>query len=59
MADNEHFTQTAEQIYHQWDKALADNDVEGLLALYAPRRALRESGGATRARYRPRCLRRA
>src|SRR5437763_528257 len=36
MATDESFAQTAERIYHDWDKALADNDVEGLLALYAP-----------------------
>jgi hypothetical protein len=27
---------TAEQIYHAWEKALSTNDVEGLLSLYAP-----------------------
>jgi len=25
-----------DRIYHEWDKALADNDAEALLALYAP-----------------------
>jgi ketosteroid isomerase-like protein len=25
-----------ERIYHDWDKALSENDVEGLLAIYAP-----------------------
>jgi ketosteroid isomerase-like protein len=36
MAKNENFQQAAERIYHDWDKALSDNDVEALLALYAP-----------------------
>lgn len=36
MAKNESFQQAAERIYHDWDKALSDNDVEALLALYAP-----------------------
>lgn len=26
----------AEEIYHAWDKALSNNDVEGLLSLYDP-----------------------
>ncbi|MGB6209677.1 nuclear transport factor 2 family protein [Mycobacterium sp.] len=36
MANNESFQETAERIYHDWDKALSNDDVEGLLALYAP-----------------------
>lgn len=36
MASDESFAQTAERIYHDWDQALADNDVDALLALYAP-----------------------
>ena len=35
MPTNESFAQTAERIYRDWDSALAANDVEGLLALYA------------------------
>jgi ketosteroid isomerase-like protein len=35
MSTTESFAQTAERIYHAWDRALAANDVEGLLALYA------------------------
>lgn len=27
---------TAERIYHEWDAALANNDIEALLSLYAP-----------------------
>jgi ketosteroid isomerase-like protein len=36
MANNETFQQTAERIYRDWDKALSNDDLEGLLALYAP-----------------------
>ena len=36
MAGDETFQQAAERIYHDWDKALSDDDVEALLALYAP-----------------------
>ncbi|MCV7402421.1 nuclear transport factor 2 family protein [Mycobacterium fragae] len=36
MATKETFQQAAERIYHSWDKALSDDDVETLLALYAP-----------------------
>ena len=34
--EQEKLKSTAEHIYHAWDKALANNDVEGLLSLYAP-----------------------
>jgi ketosteroid isomerase-like protein len=33
---NQTFQQAAERIYHEWDKALADGDVDRLLGLYAP-----------------------
>lgn len=36
MSGKESFQQAAERIYHDWDKALGDDDVEALLALYAP-----------------------
>lgn len=36
MSNNETFEQAAERIYHDWDKALSDDDVDALLALYAP-----------------------
>ena len=36
MANNEGFQQAAERIYHDWDKALSNDDVDALLALYAP-----------------------
>jgi ketosteroid isomerase-like protein len=36
MASKESFPQAAERIYHDSDKALSDEDVEALLALYAP-----------------------
>lgn len=36
MAGTESFQQAAERIYHDWDKALSNDDVAGLLALYAP-----------------------
>ena len=36
MVNNESFQHAAERIYHDWDKALSNEDVEGLLALYAP-----------------------
>jgi ketosteroid isomerase-like protein len=36
MANNESFQQAAERIYHDWDKALSNDDLEGLLSLYAP-----------------------
>ena len=29
------YTDAAERIYHEWDKALAQNDINALLALYA------------------------
>ena len=32
----ETFEQAAKRIYHDWDKALSNNDVDALLALYAP-----------------------
>jgi hypothetical protein len=35
MSTTETFAQAAERIYRDWDRALAANDVEGLLALYA------------------------
>ena len=35
LDDLEKLKLKAEDIYHKWDKALADNDVEGLLSLYA------------------------
>jgi ketosteroid isomerase-like protein len=35
MSTTETFAQTADRIYHDWDRALAANDVEGLLELYA------------------------
>lgn len=36
MPANESFEQAAERIYYEWDKALSDNDVDALSALYAP-----------------------
>jgi len=36
MPSNENFRQAAERIYHDWDEALSNDDVEALLALYAP-----------------------
>ncbi len=36
MPDNENFERAAERIYRDWDKALSDDGVEALLALYAP-----------------------
>ena len=36
MPGNESFLQTAERIYHDWDKALSEDDVDGLLAMYSP-----------------------
>ncbi len=36
MSGKESFQQAAERIYHDWDKALGNDDVEALLALYAP-----------------------
>jgi ketosteroid isomerase-like protein len=36
MASNESFQQAAERIYHDWDKALRNDDVDALLELYAP-----------------------
>jgi hypothetical protein len=36
MTNNESFQHAAERIYHDWDKALSNDDLEGLLALYAP-----------------------
>lgn len=33
--EQEKLKSTAEHIYHAWDEALANNDVEGLLDLYA------------------------
>lgn len=36
MAGTETFHDAAERIYHDWDKALSSDDVDGLLALYAP-----------------------
>ncbi|MFI6364989.1 nuclear transport factor 2 family protein [Nocardia sp. NPDC050630] len=36
MDDHESFAQAAQRIYYEWDKALSDDDVAGLLALYAP-----------------------
>lgn len=36
MARTESFQQAAERIYRDWDIALSNDDVEGLLALYAP-----------------------
>jgi ketosteroid isomerase-like protein len=36
MANNETFQQAAERVYHGWDKALSDDDVDALLTLYAP-----------------------
>lgn len=33
---NNKLLEDAERIYHAWDKALSSNDIEGLLALYAP-----------------------
>ncbi|EKD53962.1 MAG: hypothetical protein ACD_60C00137G0026 [uncultured bacterium] len=35
MNDQEKLKSVAEKIYHLWDKALSNNDVEGLLSLYA------------------------
>jgi ketosteroid isomerase-like protein len=40
MANKERFQQAAERIYHDWDDALSNDDVEGLLALYAPNAVL-------------------
>lgn len=36
MTDDESFQQAAERIYHEWDKALSEDDVDALLALYDP-----------------------
>ncbi|OBI95427.1 hypothetical protein A5660_09970 [Mycobacterium alsense] len=36
MPSKETFAQAAERIYHTWDEALSNDDVEALLALYAP-----------------------
>jgi ketosteroid isomerase-like protein len=36
MDVKESFQQAAERIYHDWDEALSNDDVEALLALYAP-----------------------
>jgi ketosteroid isomerase-like protein len=36
MAVNESFQQAAERIYRDWSEALSKDDVEALLALYAP-----------------------
>ena len=36
LNDKEKLKSAATDIYHAWDKALANNDVEGLLSLYAP-----------------------
>ena len=36
MPNNESFQQAAERIYHDWDKALSEDDVDALLALYDP-----------------------
>ena len=36
MGDNESFQQAAERIYHDWDEALSNDDVDALIALYAP-----------------------
>jgi ketosteroid isomerase-like protein len=36
MASTETFHDAAERIYHDWDKALSSDDVDALLALYAP-----------------------
>ncbi len=35
MSTNDLLKDAAKRIYHEWDKALADNNVEGLLSLYA------------------------
>ncbi len=34
--NDEELKKDAERIYHAWENALANNDVEGLLSLYAP-----------------------
>jgi ketosteroid isomerase-like protein len=36
MAEQESFEQAAERIYHDWDKALSEDNLDDLLALYAP-----------------------
>jgi ketosteroid isomerase-like protein len=36
MANSESFQESAARIYREWDKALSNDDVEALLALYAP-----------------------
>jgi ketosteroid isomerase-like protein len=36
MAYDSSFAEAAERIYHDWDKALGNDDVEALLSLYAP-----------------------
>ncbi|HEY1842698.1 MAG TPA: nuclear transport factor 2 family protein [Mycobacterium sp.] len=36
MGVKESFRQAAERIYHDWDEALSNDDLEALLALYAP-----------------------
>jgi ketosteroid isomerase-like protein len=36
MTSSESFQHAAERIYYEWDKALSNDDVEALLALYAP-----------------------
>lgn len=33
---SETFEQAAKRIYHDWDEALSNNDVDALIALYAP-----------------------
>jgi hypothetical protein len=35
MTENTKYKDAADRIYHEWDQALANNDVEALLALYA------------------------
>lgn len=35
MSNKQLYTDAADRIYHEWDKTLANNDVQGLLALYA------------------------
>ena len=42
MNEMERLKQAAERIYHEWDKALSNNDVEALMKLYS-REAMIES----------------
>jgi ketosteroid isomerase-like protein len=36
MNNKKSYKDDAERIYYEWDEALANNDVERLLALYTP-----------------------